>query len=528
MTVTVETAPALASAPGVPVNFNGRGVWVWNANPAKAEQLAATLAANHFQYLVVKAHEGTRPFNVGKIDAYAVAAARHRLAFGLWGYLKAHDAAGEARVASQLVRAHGAVFYFADAEDEYEEASAPVSRTFASTFRQLEPTLPAALSSFGRIDLHRLDWKAWRSFGFEFHPQAYACESNQLQPAACVSAAVRVWPPGQIRPTVGAYKGALGRLAPAQLAGGLRGLKTRGFNVWSADEARLADYRALGQVGLTPVSGGANRPLALTSPHLEGDDVRALQVAVNALRARWQLAAIGVDGDFGPDTQAATAEAAWLLGLTQDRYSTAPVSVGVQRLVRDPSKRGPRQLALSQQRLQHLHDAPRGAKAALDFARRQVNRCEEQPVGSDRSPLIDQWGKPYGSPQKPGQQGWEWCGIFVAACLRQAQIEVPAGFIFTPTGLGYAIAGTHGFRRGLIPPAQAKPGDVVWYDFIPTDKLSASHVGIVERNLGGGVLQTIEGNTAPQVGPSKGTDYGVFRRHRDNHIVGCGRPRYPA
>lgn len=110
------------------------------------------------------------------------------------GYLNARDPAGEARLAAGLVRRHSASFYFANAEAEYERATERVSVEFAHTFRRELPMLPAALSSFGRIDLHpALDWRAWRDHGFEFHPQAYEADSHLLTPARCVGAARRVW-----------------------------------------------------------------------------------------------------------------------------------------------------------------------------------------------------------------------------------------------------------------------------------------------------------------------------------------------
>src|SRR5215204_2022609 len=155
------------------------------------------LAEHGFGYFAVKAHDGTKPYkrNQRHIEAYARAARRHGLAFGLWGYLKAENAVGEARFAAELVRKYDAEFYFADCEGEYERATEPVSKRFATTFRRELPHLPAALSSFGRVDLHPdIDWGVWREHDFEFHPQAYECDNHQLTPARCVAAAERFWP----------------------------------------------------------------------------------------------------------------------------------------------------------------------------------------------------------------------------------------------------------------------------------------------------------------------------------------------
>lgn len=231
-----------------PVDFAGAGLWVWNGDQSNAENLARLLARNGFQYLAIKAHDGTTPYrrNRDQIARYADAAGAHGLAFGLWGYLTARDAAGEARLAAELVREQRASFYFANAEVEYERATQRVSLTFARTFRDELPKLPAALSSFGRIDLHpNLDWQAWRDHRFEFDPQAYEADSRQLTPAECVAAARHIWPITMIRPTLGAYKGALTRPSPKRLAQSLSEVKTTGFNVWRNGTATAADLRAL-------------------------------------------------------------------------------------------------------------------------------------------------------------------------------------------------------------------------------------------------------------------------------------------
>jgi hypothetical protein len=232
----------------IAVDFTGAGLWVWQAGDSEPDELATLLARNRFRWIVVKAHDGTSPFrpNARGLAGYAAAARRHRLAFGLWGYLTARDAVGEARLAAELVRRHEASFYLANAEAEYERATQLVSRAFANAFRRELPKLPAGLSSFGRIDLHPgLDWSAWRRRGFVFQPQAYECESRLLTPARCVAAARSVWSLSKIHPTLGAFRGALGRPSPRRLAQSLEEVDTRGFSVWRNGTATAADFRAL-------------------------------------------------------------------------------------------------------------------------------------------------------------------------------------------------------------------------------------------------------------------------------------------
>lgn len=66
--------------------------------------------------------------------------------------------------------------------------------------------------------------------------------------------------------------------------------------------------------------------------------------------------------------------------------------------------------------------------------------------------------------------------------------------------------------------SRAKPGDIVFFDWNGSNSVGAiDHVGVVERNLGGGLVQTIEGNTSDV----------CARRVRDSStIAGYGRPAY--
>lgn len=65
---------------------------------------------------------------------------------------------------------------------------------------------------------------------------------------------------------------------------------------------------------------------------------------------------------------------------------------------------------------------------------------------------------------------------------------------------------------------KARPGDIVFFDWGGSDRINAiDHVGVVEKVLGGGRLQTIEGNTGDA----------VKRRVRHaSSIAGIGHPKY--
>jgi hypothetical protein len=65
---------------------------------------------------------------------------------------------------------------------------------------------------------------------------------------------------------------------------------------------------------------------------------------------------------------------------------------------------------------------------------------------------------------------------------------------------------------------EAKPGDIVFFDWGNSNSVGAiDHVGVVERRLGGGRVQTIEGNTGDA----------CKRRVRSSSVIaGFGRPAY--
>lgn len=219
------------------------GVWIWNESTNVDLALMERLG---YRFILIKVFDGGSGYNSpAGIIRWREAARQHKLKFGVWGYTYQPS---DAQVAAALVDRYQADFFVADAEAEYERAKAPYSRMFAQTFRQHHPHMYAAISSFGRIDLHPgIDWRGWRANGFGFMPQAYQCDSTELTPSACVSAAQAVWRHQEIQPTLGTYRGALGSLSAAQLGQSVHGLKLRGANFWEASSVTPEDLTALSQ-----------------------------------------------------------------------------------------------------------------------------------------------------------------------------------------------------------------------------------------------------------------------------------------
>ena len=118
----------------------------------------------------------------------------------------------------------------------------------------------------------------------------------------------------------------------------------------------------------------------------------------------------------------------------------------------------------------------------------------------------------------PSNTIW-WCMLFVSMCLDEiGQIDSIGGF-------SYNTDVTLNRNRGrLVPVSAAQPGDVVIFNWGFTG--GTDHVGFVERNLGGGRLQTIEGNTSSGAAGSQSSGNGVWRRIRSSDIAAVIRPAY--
>lgn len=213
------------------------GLWVWDTSQQPIHETVIRAAERGIKWIAVKAQDGPSPYRLGtqQLETWRHVCETHGIHFGVWGFLYGHDARREAVTAAQVVNKYGAQFYIADAESGYEN-NAAASQVFASTFQREHPHLPKALSSFGRIDFHRIDWHTWKRHGFTFMPQAYADVSNLLHPATCVEVASSIWHPSEMAVTLEASPhipaSVYGEWVTAAARKGVRG-----FNIWRADLA---------------------------------------------------------------------------------------------------------------------------------------------------------------------------------------------------------------------------------------------------------------------------------------------------
>jgi Putative peptidoglycan binding domain/CHAP domain len=208
----------------------------------------------------------------------------------------------------------------------------------------------------------------------------------------------------------------------------------------------------------------AARLLLVTSPLLEGPDVRAVQR---------RLAVLGfdpgpIDGAYGPATERAV------------RAFQSSAGLEVDGVV------GPKTRAsLAVARPRRNERGSQIGQRALAEARRWLGTAEDPP-GSNRTPF-GAWF---------GLDGVPWCNIFVSYCFAVgAGTTIAAGFHgagCSPRGCAYvptteAWLRATGMWLGRVTPV---PGDVAIYNW---DGGPPDHIGIVDH-ADGGTFAAIEGN----------------------------------
>jgi hypothetical protein len=253
----------------------------------------------------------------------------------------------------------------------------------------------------------------------------------------------------------------------------------------------------------------ALRTFRIQSPLMEGDDIRAFQLVINARFEVWKVnRTIEVDGEYGSITRHAARQVAHGMGLAKRDYPGG-ITPEMRRRIRTPSRRSPEERDRALARRPWLRALRKqfeggGADLAIAYARKHVGLREQ---AGNRGPLIDKWNAAGGSPL-----GSFWCGNFCNACLMAAGFPSEPFLARCDWIESHARGGQGGWSWHTAP----QPGDLALF----TIGGRANHVGMVEAVTGGQVV-TIEGNTHQDVDPGRSNDgYGVFRRH---HPLGTPR-----
>jgi hypothetical protein len=244
--------PSAQAPPSQPFSWQSAGALVWHETDVDPTILGQALRENGFGWAAVLLHDGVTedPIDPVWIERFRAASG---LPLGGWGVLRA-EPEREAELASTLLTRFALHFYVANAEREYEFSGeggpsherSGRSRRFVTSFRTLQSTLPAGVSSYCRPDRHDIDWASWRTANFVFLPQAYVnAHGPKVAPLACVRAASAFFPPGSVHPTIGVFR-APRSVSVRTYANLLADAKTRGFSVYPAEVVAAEQWRAFG------------------------------------------------------------------------------------------------------------------------------------------------------------------------------------------------------------------------------------------------------------------------------------------
>lgn len=118
------------------------------------------------------------------------------------------------------------------------------------------------------------------------------------------------------------------------------------------------------------------------------------------------------------------------------------------------------------------------ATAVLKHARKYLG-IQEEPRKSNHTPIG----------VKFGWNGVPWCAMTVCVVLRDAGFKIAKNA--SAQGLHDELVN---YKWRKIKPANARPGDVIFYDW-PTEPGRINHTGIVEGRTKDGRIIAIEGNT---------------------------------
>ena len=249
-------------------------------------------------------------------------------------------------------------------------------------------------------------------------------------------------------------------------------------------------------------------------PGCKGEDVRAFQAETNdRLAARKQFDyLIAEDGEYGPQTARSASRAAYLLGITGSRFNRTKRAHGgiadrrTQEVIRKPETRTKDMLKRAKAR----------AKAAEKAAARKPLRERAYTIAAHEIGVMETGGNNRGTPYtryiktNGGTAPEPWCGDFVAYCYRMAgskRVSRPWAAVRLIRGL-----------LGIAATSKPQRGDLVRFDFSAS---GLDHVGMYVSDLGGGTIETIEGNTGASgaFSDSRTGGDGVYRKPRSKSLV---------
>jgi hypothetical protein len=262
-----------------------------------------------------------------------------------------------------------------------------------------------------------------------------------------------------------------------------------------------------------------------------GELARALQSACNRRLESRGLAALAVteNGVVDAKTLTAVRKAAWALGARKETYEAITddgvISIGVQRMIRNPGRRTDAQKSSGRARMSRLRaQRKEQAKRRRSGRQRAVNAflakvgTREQPMNSNGGGLITQMETFWGFGRVP------WCGISAGyhavkfGGVKGLRSDVASVQAITD----HARARHAPYGKFQNSPAGALPGAFVIIGGPGT------HVGMLVKPLSGGAARTVEGNTSFGPGGSQSNGGCIAARVRSaGEIHGVATMNYP-
>jgi hypothetical protein len=260
------------------------------------------------------------------------------------------------------------------------------------------------------------------------------------------------------------------------------------------------------------------------------DSARELQAATNRrLRAR-DLEALVVeeDGIIGHKTLESVRKVAWALGALSETYSAVTekgeISVGVQRMIRNPGLRTDAQRERGRIRMSQMRAERKRRAAAVSSRSKAVNAflakvgTKESPPQSNGGGIITVMETFWGFGRVP------WCGI--SAGYHAAKFGGIQGMRSDVASVAaiesHARSGHSPYGRWQSNVQGALPGSLVVIGG------HGVHVGMCVEAHGDGSATTVEGNTSFGPGGSQSNGGCIARRRRsDAEIFGVATMNYP-
>jgi hypothetical protein len=259
------------------------------------------------------------------------------------------------------------------------------------------------------------------------------------------------------------------------------------------------------------------------------ESARALQAAMNRrLRARdLEALVIEEDGTVGHATLEAVRKVAWALGALSETYNAVTekgeISVGVQRMIRNPGLRTDAQrergrIRMSQMRAERKRRAAAGSRSKAVNAFLAKVGTKESPAGSNGGGIITAMEAFWGFGRVP------WCGIAVGYhAVKFGRVDGMRSDVASVKAIeDHARAGHAPYGRWQSSVHGALPGSLVVIGG------RGVHVGMCVEAHADGSATTAEGNTSFGPGGSQSDGGCIARRHRsDAEIFGVATMNYP-